>query len=247
MLIGSSCEKDLPLYSYPDNMLNFELSSDEVNKDILKETFYSFVYEDESVMQDTLWVTINTMGFLSDQDRPLTLQQVPSGKGDATPGVHYVPFDDPELCSKYYYIPAGKETVEVPVVVKKDASLSQNDVRLYLSIKENEYFKQGYPDYRVKRLVVSNKLSRPDNWSEGQFDAYGPVKHQLMIDVSGKKWDYDYIEEFIYAEFEYQKYIGGIIAMRLREINEQRHAEGLGDLCEEDGTPITFTYFSYFI
>ncbi|MBQ8501116.1 MAG: DUF4843 domain-containing protein [Bacteroides sp.] len=248
--LSASCEKDLPVYDYADSMLNFDLQiSSETQEPEL--TSYSFVYVDEAVEEDTVWVTVKTMGFLSDQDRPIELEQVKSGEKDAQPGVHYVPFDDPELKAKYYYIPANEVDRKIPIVVKKDVSLSSESVYLYVTFKDNGYFRSGYPLYSVMRLNISNMLTKPaawDSYADYFFDKYGPVKHKFMIDVTGLKWDNEFLEAHLYGEQGYLTYLAQLCDKELRLENARRAEQGLGVLAEdEEGLdPVTFSHGAYY-
>lgn len=251
LLIGfASCEKDLPVYDYPDNMLNFELTiSSETKEPEL--TSYSFVYLPEDIEEDTIWVTVKTMGFLSGQDRPFELEQVASGEKDAVAGVHYVSFDDAELKSKFYYIPAGAVEQRIPVVVLKDASLETESVNLYFTFKDNGYFRPGYSLYSEMRLNISNMLTKPaawDDYADYYFDKYGPVKHKFMIDVTGLKWDNEFLETHLYGEQGYLTYLAQLCDKELRKENARRAEEGLPVL-SEDGEglePVTFSYGAFY-
>lgn len=246
----ASCEKDLPVYDYSDNMLNFELTiSSETKKPEL--TSYSFVYVGDEVEKDTVWVTVKTMGFLSDENRPFELTQVSSGGKDAVPGVHYVSFDDSELKNKFYYIPAGAVEQKVPVVVLKDASLSIESVNLYFTFKDNGYFRPGYSLYSEMHLNISNILTKPaawDDYADYYFDKYGPVKHKFMIDVTGLKWDNDFLETHLYGEQGYLTYLAQLCDKELRKENARRSEQGLGVLSEdaEGLDPVTFSYGAFY-
>lgn len=251
-LLGATaaCEKDLPVYNYPENMLNFDLDIFWQTGEA-KEVTYSFVYEDPNVTVDTVWVTVETMGFLSNQDRPFELQQVASGKKDAQPGVHYVAFDDPEVSRKYYYIPANEVKVNIPVIVKKDASLEEEDVALYFTFKENEYFGIGYPQYSVMPLTISNKLTKPAAWNgtgDYYFDTYGPVKHRFMIEVTGLRWDDDFMTELFAGDFGYIQYLAQLCDKKLKEENARRAEQGLGALAEDEAglQLVTFSFGAFY-
>ncbi len=233
----TSCEKDQPVYSEETCWLNFKsLSSYESDQ-----TEYSFVYSGSSVTQDTVWMTVTTLGFVKDYDRALAIEQVESSENDAVPGKHYVAFDDPSL-QKYYVMPAGAVSTDIPVVVLRDASLKSGVVNLEISIKENENFKVGYETDRYRTITISDKLSKPSNWERCSLDYYISVYtkgvHQFMIDVSGERWDEDYISSL--ADYGYVEYLGSYFAKKLEEVNAERVANGLGVLLEEDGTPVKF-------
>lgn len=251
LLIGlASCEKDLPVYDYPDNMLNFELTISQETKEP-ELTSYSFVYVPEEIQKDTVWVTVKTMGFLSDENRPFELKQVTSGGKDAEAGVHYVSFDDAELKSRFYFIPAGEVERRIPIVVLKDASLSTESVNLYFTFKDNGYFRSGYPLYSEMHLNISNMLAKPAAWNDyadHYFDKYGPVKHKFMIDVTGLKWDNDFLETHLYGEQGYLTYLAQLCDKELRKENARRAEEGLPVL-SEDGEgldPVTFSYGAFY-
>ena len=166
----SSCEKDLPVYETPDCWLNFVyysydgsvLGTEEVT-DEMRYASYSFVYVGDEVEVDTVWFEVSTMGFVSDEDRPLELEQILTGKNDAKADVHYVAFTNEELKAKYM-IPARKTGTKIPVVVKRDPSLSNGDVTLQFTFKDNGYFKPGYDGLTTRTLSISSKLTKPSVW-----------------------------------------------------------------------------------
>ena len=105
----SSCEKDLPVYETPDCWLNFvyynydgSILETEKVTDEIRYASYSFVYAGDEVEIDTVWFEISTMGFVSDEDRPLELEQIQTGKNDAKADVHYVAFTNEELKMKFF-------------------------------------------------------------------------------------------------------------------------------------------------
>ena len=154
LLAFTACEKDLQPYNTPGAWLNFAfressgdlITSSEGLYDEIYDTYYSFALQSATtgtdITQDTVWIEVSTMGFLSDQDRQVELQQVVTGENDAVSGVHYVAFDDPALLAKSY-VPAGQNMASVPIVVLRDASLDQHDVVLKITIRDNGVFKPG--------------------------------------------------------------------------------------------------------
>ena len=267
LLLGmSACEKNLPLYETKECQLNFWYA-DDIQTDDVKEEMqngsHSFVLNSgEGVEIDTFWLKVNSMGYLSDKDRPFDLQQVLTRENDAKAGEHYVPFDDSDLKSKYYYIPAGKSEVMVPIVLKRAPSLSTDgDVVLKITFKENDWFKLGYPEFSVYTITISDKLSKPTAWNicnlDYYFGAYGSVKHQLMISWTGKNWDDDYIKNILFYEYinngtswgwypkdsDYVNYLQRWFAEKLESENTERLANPeIGDVYREaDGNEVDFT------
>lgn len=240
------CEESLDLYDNPDNRLNFYFKS---NADTVVN--FTFVYEPATKLVDTLWVTVNTMGFLSDKDREVSIEQVQTSGTNAIAGKHYVPFDDASIKGKFI-IPAGKNTADLPIVVKRDASLKNEPVNLLLRIADNENFKMGYSKYSVKKITISDQLTKPSSWG-GAMDyylgEYGPVKHQFMIDVLGRKVDNEYLYELGFAsasaysdtfDIDYIFYMKDWFNNKLVERNAERAAQDLDPLAEADGTLVSF-------
>lgn len=253
LLMFAACEKDLEVYDSPECRLNFYYEGVYLDADLkesMTEKSYSFIYAGSDVLSDTVWLEAETMGFVSDMDRPYELQQLATGENDALPGVHYVAFDDSDYKTKCLIVPGGQTRFRVPIVVKRDASLEEEDVVLCVAFKENDLFKPGYEKFQVRRLTISGKLSKPSNWEEinddtwlcvyWYFGDYGPVKHQFLIDETGEKWDDEYIANLISGDSGYFTYLYTKLANRLVEVNAEREATGWGVLCEKDGTPVEF-------
>ncbi|MDR1272968.1 MAG: DUF4843 domain-containing protein [Odoribacteraceae bacterium] len=253
LLLACSCEEGLPLYDAPDCWLNFEYRNNSgaiVRDSILitpamRESAYSFVYSGDDVTLDTVWVKVTTAGFLSDRDRPLALAQIPPLPGDTTAvavaGEHYVPFDDPAM-APYYMIPAGAVEANIPILVKRAPSLAAGDVRLRFTFKENAHFKPGYAHMIERSLLVSNSLSKPNNWDGTRvltvFGVYGPVKHKFLIDASGEAWDEAYITALVAMNTNYVNYLAAVYRLKLAELNAERAGQGLSPLGEADGNPV---------
>ena len=89
---------------------------------------YSFFTLDSHIPRDTVWVETITMGLPSDQDRPFTIVQTNTSESDAAqPGVHYIPFDDPEVRDSIR-ISAGEVTRLVPVILLRGRPLLSRSV-----------------------------------------------------------------------------------------------------------------------
>lgn len=251
-----SCEKDLPLYDEQVSRINFYYPNvtTETMDSTLTRTAYSFVFDTEDVKADTVWLEVETMGFVADHDRAVKLVQVDTTANNAVPGKHYVAFDDPAL-SAYYQVPAGKARAQLPVVLLRDVSLKDTSVVLKIRLAANDEFQPGYPAYQTRVITFSDRLSEPSAWSKPRyydpnypewgtytlsnyFGAYGPVKHRFLIETTGKKWDNDYIEELINGDSNYLTYLIQELQKDLDALNEKRKAQGLDVLKEADGTPV---------
>ncbi len=260
----ASCEKDLQVFSDPTCRLNFYYDIESVSsfKESMARSAYSFVYGSSDVERDTLWYEMETMGFVADHDRAITLVQVDSaGVNNAVAGKHYVAFDDPSMTS-YYVVPAGKARVKIPVVILRDASLKNETVVLMFKIQPNAEFQQGYSVLQTRVIQFTDQLSEPSKWTYGYpysdyssltislsdyFGDYGVVKHQFLIDQTGEKWDDDYIEKLMTGDANYLTYLLRKMSKRLDEVNAERASRGEGPLTEADGTVVEIAdpYASY--
>lgn len=236
----ASCETELPVYSHPDDALNFAVTLDEETGEVVDRN-YSFIYAGDAVTQDTIWVTVNTQGFLSDHDRSFELQQITAGEGlkDAQPGVHYQAFDNESL-RQHLVISAGKNTQRFPVVLYRHESLQEGDVSLYFQIKPNQHFVQGLMPYRTVKLTISSSLKQPLGWESYYFGAYGPVKHKFMIDETGLRWDDEFCTSL--TDFGYIQYLAMFLYQRLQQVNAERKKQGLEALKEENGKAVKFDF-----
>ena len=249
----TSCEKDLELYNDPTCRLNFYYGIDNVGdfKPEMARSAYSFVYGDPNIKQDTLWFEVETMGFVADTDRPISLVQVDSaGVDNAVPGQHYVAFTDATLSSRYV-MPAGKARTKVPVIILRDQSLKDKAVVLKFRINANDSFVNGYEQLSTRVVTFTDHLSEPSRWTYAYpywddytisfadyFGDYGPVKHQFLINETGEKWDDEYIDKLMTGDSMYLEYMQRKMAKCLREYNEQRLSQGLDVLREADGTEV---------
>lgn len=250
LAVFTACERDLEPYSSTDCRLNFVyldytgevMTSDRVTE-AERTASYSFITagagSTERITTDTLWFDVSTMGFLSDQNRPVRLEQVSTGEDDAIPGVHYVSFDDPDF-TRLCFVPANQNRTQVPVIVLRDASLEEHDVTLVFRFAENEYFKPGYTGLTERTLHIADRLLEPGNWSQQYFGTYGPVKHQLMIDWTGEVWDESYIRSLLNGDSGYLSYLKEFFQQKLEEENAKRQEAGLDIYREADGSEIRF-------
>lgn len=251
LLLGfSSCEKPLQVYDYPVDGLNFVRNR---TADTIRN--FSFVYGEESVMEDTVWVEITTSGFLSDKDRAFEFKQINVAENNAVAGKHFVSLDDPRV-SKFHFIPANANGALVPIIFLRDASLQDGDYSLLLSFGVNDNFSPAFETRAKLRYIISDRLTKPTNWATYMnhfFGQWGAVKHQFMIDISGEKWDDEYLEKEIGVtaaspgrndayDAGYCQFLADFFADKLAERNAERAAETppLGPLSEADGTIVSF-------
>jgi hypothetical protein len=172
---------------------------------------FTFVYEAPAVLRDTVYVSLNTIGGITDQDRKVTLEQVTEydvtytrdpvtnkiidstvkeKPFKAVPGKHYVPLNDPSMQS-LLVIRANKASDSLPIILLRDTSLKSNSYRLRLKIVANDVFAIGETKAVERTLLFSDRLERFESWkTDGSaspaynfFGKYSVAKHQFMVDV----------------------------------------------------------------
>lgn len=238
-----SCSEKLEPYNSPDNKLgfSFELREDSMTK-------YTFVYDKGDVVEHTVEVDLETLGFVVDHDRTISFKQVPAGEGkkDAVAGKHYVPFDDPSVAPKYV-VKAGQSKVKIPIVFKRDKSLLEDKYYLKLQIVSNEFFTPSYSEDIEKLIEISDVITRPKYWN-GQVvyyfaGDYGDEKYRFMINAAEFKLDEEFFEKHFSVsnsiDMGYTGYLAIYFSNKLREHNAEREKNGLGPLTEKpvNGAP----------
>lgn len=231
----TACEEKLPLYSDHQAYLNFDIKYKE---DTLVN--YSFVFS-KGLTKDTVWIRLNTMGYLSNKNRPFKLKQVAMGKKDAVPGKHYIALDSKQM-QQYLFIPANKTYAYVPVIVLKHPTLDNDIYSLRIKVEDNGTFNPGYREQNFIQIDITSKLNKPTQWSVFMnyfFGKWGPVKHQFMMDVTGKTWDDNFLKS-LFKDQNYTKYLVNKLTRALEKKNEQLKAKGKPILKEADGTIVAF-------
>lgn len=241
-----ACEDEMDAYNWTDNSLNFTLNEYLTDTVIHK----TMVYSPVSRQRDTVWLEVETSGYIVGYSRQFCLKQLVTGESDAVPGVHYVPLEDPAI-RPYYVIPAYENRVKVPVVFLRDASMLLQEYALRLAIDKNEYFKNGIKKYQVRTLFISDILVRPKFWNKHAVHyfagEYGKVKHRFMIDVAASVntvLDERFFENLVGDPSKVDKpltnYWNLFFKEKLREENAKRAQNGLEPLREkpEPGTSV---------
>lgn len=244
VLIFCSCKKNK--YNYYDGMgilqfgptLKYLYDSYYAMTDTVKT--YSFAYQNSETVVDTVYFDIYALGGIKDYDRPFVLKQVSvSGKPNAIPGVHYRPFDSPQL-SDLYVMKSGTFHMRVPVVLLRDASLKNESYTLQFEVGQNEFFIQGEEAKIWRRVEFADMLIQPNSWNANMstlyWGAYSRVKHAFMIDSTGEPWD----EEFM-AIFPYDQLYGVYWKTKLRTfLAEYNNAHPGNPLRDENGALVVF-------
>lgn len=244
-ILSIACEQEMDVYHEKGNdRLNFYYANP-LYPDSL--TVYTFIYLPSEQMSDTIWVEVETSGFVTDYPRPILFEQISEGDSAAVAGKHYLAFDDTAL-KDMYIVPANTNRMKVPVVLIKTPELAEKEVTLRFKVKENGYFKPGFPGNDIRTIRFSNILTRPVHWDDKASwyfaGEYGPVKHRFMIDAAAKKGvvvDEDFFVDLVGEPDDFSVDIGltdywkNYFQTALNEENAKRKKQGLDILREAPG------------
>ncbi len=203
----------------------------------------TFIYEAPEVLRDTVYIRLNTIGGIADQDRAVTLEQVTEydityvrdpltnkitdsvvkeKPFKAVPGTHYVALNDPSMQS-LLVVRASKAFDSLPIILLRDASLKDNSYRLRLRIVANNEFATGETKAIEKTIVFSDRLERFESWKTdtytspafGSFGKYSIPKHQFMIDVLKTRIDEEWYKAIvaIQAQQHYKNLVKDALAV----------------------------------
>lgn len=183
-----------------------------VQMDETAEIKVDFYYLDKSIVRDTAYLTIHTIGVPENRERKIALKQITEydieyqydNKGNlvdsvvtekankAIPGIHYVPMDDPEM-EKLLIVRPDSVSLEVPIIILRDTSLQREEFRLCLQLTETEDFFLGESEHLSGVIVITDKLSKPgfwDSWVDQYFlGTYSTRKHEFIYEITGEKID----------------------------------------------------------
>ena len=168
------------------------------------------------------------------------MQQVADTTGalNAVPGVDYKAFTDASVNSKYV-IKAGERNTLVPIVLLRSATLKTATVTLIIKVAANDDFQLGETTNIWRKVTSTDRLSKPAAWTSTiniYFGTYSVVKHQFMIDVTGKKWDQTFLSGVL-SDFTQLIYYTNVCKTALINYNNAHPGNPLRD---ETGALVVF-------
>ncbi|MEJ5053831.1 DUF4843 domain-containing protein [Sphingobacterium sp. MYb382] len=178
---------------------------------------YTFFYRPQTVVRDTFFLPVRTVGGLTNADRPIRLVQESEYRDSvvfdaitklpidtvkiplanpAQAGVHYVAFDSPEMQAAAV-IKAGRVDAKIPIILLRDPSLKKASYRLRIALAPNSEFELGEKKSLAMTLRFSDGLERFYSWRFDTgvaqafitFGKYSTAKHQFIYDVIGEPID----------------------------------------------------------
>lgn len=165
-----SCRKEsIPTYHANGNIY-FDLSLVKKADSLL----YTFAYHPE-VLQDTVWVPVRISGFRdSTVDRKFVVKVVDGATTTAQVNKHYEPL------KSEYIMPANRGATLIPVIVyNTDTNMVKRSFAITLRIESTD-FNTDLHGLTTTRVVISNRLEKPDWWDMWLGTRYSQVKHQLF-------------------------------------------------------------------
>ncbi|MDE5610974.1 MAG: DUF4843 domain-containing protein [Odoribacter sp.] len=253
VLVETGChEADYVLFN---DIARVQMSGDE-------EVLYDFFYKDRNtVMRDTVYLTVHTIGDPEGRARRIVLEQIPEydvdyqydNKGNlidsvvtekpnkAVAGVHYVAMNSEEMQPLLFVAP-GAVSVQVPVILLRDASLRTEEVRLCLKLVATEDFQLGEASQLSRTIIFADKLSKPSKWNASidryYFGTYSARKHEFMYSVAGEKIDDEWFT-WVMMDFAELTYFKNKFKNALEKYNAdpENIAQGLAPMREVQDDP----------
>ncbi len=258
--IGMACSM---ICSCSEEYMSFE-GTDRIQFKTKTEEVYTFAYYPESIQKDTLQIELISVGEVTDYPRVIRFEQVtkewkytydeeePEKVVDST----YVDMEFPAVAGVHYeslgeknelILPANQNVLKLNVIVKReDAGLRKNARKLVLRLLPSDDFQTGEVNKLVKNITISDKLERPTRWKDNSYyyklylGNWSEVKHRFMIDITGQKWDNDFLVYIIdnYDTYSLRDYYLAKIKKALAEYN----ADPKNDppLKDENGKEVVF-------
>ena len=224
--------------------MSFE-GTDRIQFKTKTEEVYTFAYYPESIQKDTLQIELISVGEVTDYPRVIRFEQVtkewkytydeeePEKVVDST----YVDMEFPAVAGVHYeslgeknelILPANQNVLKLNVIIKReDTGLRKNARKLVLRLLPSDDFQTGEVNKLVKNITISDKLERPTRWKDNSYyyklylGNWSEVKHRFMIDITGQKWDNDFLVYIIdnYDTYSLRDYYLAKIKKALAEYN----------------------------
>lgn len=240
-----SCKEDEPKVFSGDPFLAFSVDQSNIYVQQHYSNFY--YYDDQSIMQDTIYVPLVTLGSSAPADIAVKIEvfdsedetypeRIDNTTENAVPGVHYLPFDSEAMVNLLTFHEDHMQD-SIPVILLRDESLKETTYHLTfrLAPMDNAYVADNDENRVV--IYIADRVSRPSNWDSWYFGDYGDVKLDFMIRHSDLKWDEEDMQMVLDDSF--------LLAYYLYKFEEDlaKENEALGDaapLREKDGTVVAF-------
>lgn len=231
---------------------------------VKKEIRYNFIYAKQGpdAVRDTVYLTVLTLGKPRDYDRKVSFRQITEykqeiimdEKGNITdtlyhevlnkgvPGQHYLPMNDPEI-APHLFVPANQVRAEIPVILLRDPSLKEQEMRVCLELTETEDFRLGEDEHLFLTIFMADKYSKPSQWDRliYHFGDYSERKHEFMTRVAETDINDDWLT-YLLADLSLSTMWNKKCRNALNAYNADPDniANNLAPMKDENGIPVTF-------
>lgn len=169
------CERAIDAEYVQDSRIYFfERANDQV-KSRIDSARYSFLKFPTTVIKDTVYIKVKTMGNVVSYDR-ITIGKTVAIGTTAQEGIDYNFIEGK--------IPSGSTEGLLPVVLYRTARLRNEPVFLNMTIGETKDFKPGVVEDLKFSLQWTDKISRPQNWPF-YFGGYSDAKFRFVLETLG--------------------------------------------------------------
>lgn len=173
-LIWNACsENDLKGYA-GDSYIYFSKSADD-------STEFSFAYDPE-ISVGNISLELNMISRIANYDRAFAVRFLPQ-ESTAQEGRDFT------YSAKDFVVKANDSLAYMKIEVKKSGSFTGRSLNAVFEILPNEYFLPGLSGNTKAKIVISDKLSRPewwDAWHESNgLGTYSDKKYALFIKQMG--------------------------------------------------------------
>jgi hypothetical protein len=176
-LIFLSCkENELMDYELQGKVYFYERTYISSVEQTVSEKNYSFALQHSALMEDTFYIKVKLMGYLSDRDRIFRAAAV-AEQTTAVEGVHYKLIDG--------VMPAGEYISCLPVLLYRTGDTKKSSVSIKLQLVETKDLTPGNAEFLTFTLTWGDILLRPDHWPDYYFGNYSVNKYRFAIDVLG--------------------------------------------------------------
>lgn len=146
----------------------------------------TFVFDPVTIVSDTIFLEVNTIGNTSKKERAFIIRQVMIKDAEnAVEGVHFMALNSAEM-TKHLIIKANESVTQVPIIIYRDPSLKDKSLVAQFEIVENNHFQLGILKNITRKLYISDTYEMPSRWAWNNywynlvFGEYSKVKHEFM-------------------------------------------------------------------
>jgi hypothetical protein len=171
VILLASCRKAAYMPYHSSDNIYFDFDPATSDRDSI---VFTFAYTPGKEL-DTVWLPVRISGSRIDSSRTYKVAVTDSGT-TAKPGIHYA------ALQPQYAMPAHEGYSVFPVVVyNTDTMLTKRSVALNLHLAPTGSLGTAFSSLIKARIIISNKLERPNWWTMWLGGYYSQVKHELFL------------------------------------------------------------------